>query len=339
MASPETIIAKTENGGASGKTPPKRRNDPLAGALWMLASCALIAGVATLGRYATTAGVPPLQVVFLRVIFALITMLPLLMWRGPSLVRTKQVRTYIVRVAIGLSAMTTWFIALSMVPVGEVTAISFLSPLFATIFAVFLLGEVVRIRRWAATFVGFIGALIILRPGMTEISLGVWLVIFSATAMGLSTMYIKRLTDGDDPDKVVFITTLMMTPVTMVPALYVWEWPDPGLWPYLVLFGPVATLGHICLARAFAAAEASLVMGFDFARLPFAVLYGYLLFGEIIDLWTWIGAGIIFAASVYIARREAQLRRQARDSVAAQSRQAPGQPAASSMDQNPTKAP
>lgn len=304
MASPELLSPEIAR-----QTRPKRRNDPLAGALWMLVSCALIAGVATLGRYATTAGVPPLQVVFLRVVFALITMMPLLVWRGPELVRTTQVRTYIVRVAIGLSAMTTWFIALSMVPVGEVTAISFLSPLFATIFAVFLLGEVVRIRRWAATFVGFAGALIILRPGMTEISLGVWLVIFSATAMGLSSMYIKRLTDGDDPDKVVFITTLMMTPVTLVPALYVWEWPDPALWPYLALFGPVATVGHICLARAFAAAEASFVMGFDFARLPFAVLYGYLLFGEIIDLWTWIGAGVIFAASVYIARREAQLRR------------------------------
>lgn len=288
---------------------PKRRNDPLAGALWMLVSCALIAAVATLGRYATNAGVPPLQVVFLRLLFALITMLPLLIWRGPSLLRTTQIKTYMVRVVIGLSAMTTWFIGLSLVPVGEVTAISFLSPLFATIFAVFFLGEVVRIRRWIATIVGFLGALVILRPGMTEISLGVWLVIFSAIAMGLSTMYIKRLTDGDDPDKVVFLSTILMTPITLLPALYVWEWPDPGLWPYLALFGPIATVGHICLARAFAATEASFVMGFDFARLPFAVLYGYLLFGEIIDVWTWVGAGIIFAASVYIARREAFLRR------------------------------
>ena len=114
---------------------PKRRSDPLAGAMWMLVSCALIAAVATLGRYATTSGVPPLQVVFLRVVFALITMTPLLIWRGPELLRTSQIKTYVVRVAIGLSAMTTWFIALSLVPVGEVTAISFLSPLFATIFA------------------------------------------------------------------------------------------------------------------------------------------------------------------------------------------------------------
>jgi len=287
---------------------PVRRNDPVAGALWMLLSCALIAGVATIGRHVTTAGVPPMQVVFLRLVFALITMSPLLIWRGADLVRTVQIRTYAIRSAIGLLAMTTWFVGLSLVPVGEVTAISFLSPLFATVFAVLLLGEVVRLRRWMATLVGFVGALVILRPGMTEISFGVWMIIISAIAMGLSTMFIKRLTDGDDADKVVFISTLLMTPFMLVPAILVWEWPEPELWFYLLALGPVATLGHVTLARAFVAADGSFVMGFDFARLPFAVLYGYLAFGEIIDLWTWAGAAIIFAASLYIARREAQLR-------------------------------
>ena len=276
----------------------------------MVVSCALIAGVAALGRYATTAGVPPMQVVFLRVIFALITMLPLLAWRGRSLVLTDQWNTYIVRVAIGVCAMSSWFIGLSMVPVGEVTAISFLAPLFATIFAALLLKEVVRARRWIATLIGFAGALVILRPGMADTSVGVWIIVFSATAMGLSTTFIKRLTNADDPDKVVFITTVMMTPVTLIPALYVWQWPAWETWPWLLALGPVATVGHVTLARAFAATEASIVMGVDFARLPFAVLYGYLLFSEIIDVWTWVGAAIIFASSVYIARRETKLRAQ-----------------------------
>lgn len=298
-----------------------RRNDPVTGVLWMLVSCALIAGVAALGRYATTAGVPPMQVVFLRVIFALLTMLPLLAWRGPGLARTDQWKTYTIRVVIGVCAMSSWFIGLSMVPVGEVTAISFLAPLFATIFAALLLKEVVRARRWAATLIGFAGALVILRPGFEETSIGVWIIVFSATAMGLSTTFIKRLTNADDPDKVVFITTVMMTPVTLLPALYVWQWPAPEVWPWLIALGPVATLGHVTLARAFAATEASIVMGVDFARLPFAVLYGYLAFGEIIDLWTWVGAAIIFASSIYIARREAKLRAQP---VAAHTPRTPG---------------
>ncbi len=289
----------------------ERRNDPIAGALWMLVSCALIAGVAALGRYATTAGVPPMQVVFLRLLFALITMLPLLAWRGRDMVRTEQWNTYVVRVLIGLFAMTTWFTGLSMIPVGEVTAISFLAPLFATIFAALLLGEKIRIRRWAATLIGFGGALVILRPGVVETSLGTWLIVISATAMGLSTTFIKRLTNADDPDKVVFIATLLMTPLMLLPALYVWQWPRAEVWPFLLLLGPVATFGHVALARAFAATEASVVMGLDFARLPFAVLYGFLAFNEIIDIWTWIGAAIIFASSIYIARREAQLKKQA----------------------------
>lgn len=291
---------------STNETP--RRNDPLAGVLWMILSCALIAGVAALGRYVTTNGVPPMQVVFLRVIFALITMLPLLLWRGTELIKTDKWGLYTVRVLIGLTAMSTWFIGLSMVPVGEVTAISFLVPLFATIFAALLLGEVVRIRRWMATLIGFGGALVILRPGIVDVSLGVWIIIFSAIVMGLSTTFIKRLTNSDDPDKVVFITTVMMTPLTLLPALHVWEWPRPDLWPFLALFGPVAVIGHVTMARAFVATEASIVMGVDFARLPFAVLYGYLAFGEIIDGWTWVGGGIIFASNVYIVRREARLK-------------------------------
>jgi drug/metabolite transporter (DMT)-like permease len=274
----------------------------------MIVSCALIAAVSALGRYTTTHGVPPMQVVFLRVLFALITMLPLLLWRGTELVRTTQTKIYMLRVVIGVVAMSTWFTGLSMVAVGKATAISFLVPLFSTIFAALLLGEVVRSRRWVATFVGMGGALIILRPGIVELSPGVWLVIVSAITMGLSTIFIKRLTNDDDPDKVVFITTLMMLPITLLPALYTWQWPDADVWLYLILLGPVATIGHITLARAFAATQASIIMGVDFARLPFAVFYGYIVFGEIIDLWTWVGAGIIFLTSIYIARRESRLR-------------------------------
>ncbi|MDH3741176.1 MAG: DMT family transporter, partial [Hyphomicrobiales bacterium] len=157
--------------------------------------------------------------------------------------------------------------------------------------------------------------------GIVEASLGTWLIVFSAIVMGLSTTFIKRLTNADDPDKVVFISTLLMTPVMMVPALYVWEWPPLGVWPYLLLLGPVATFGHVTLARAFAATEASVVMGLDFARLPFAVFYGFIAFGEVIDLWTWIGAAVIFGSTVYIARREAVLKKEL---SAAQTPRTPG---------------
>lgn len=295
---------------SSKKSRAGARHDPLACAFWMIISCALLAGLSVIGRYVTTAGVPPFQVVFLRVIFVLITLLPLFALHGKSFVRTAQWPVYGIRAITGSIAMLAWFSALSLIPVGEVTAISFLAPLFATVGAALILGEVVRIRRWAATLIGLMGALVILRPGVVELSVGSWLAVASAIAMGISSVFIKRLADSDNPDKVVFISSLLQAPLTLLPALYVWQWPDPGLWPYLIALGPVAMLGHVTLTRAFAAAEASFTMSFDFARLPFAVVFGFAVFGEIIDMWTWAGASIIFAASVFIVHREAQLKKQ-----------------------------
>lgn len=287
------------------------RNDPLACAFWMILSCALLAGLATIGRYLAIAGVPPFQIVFLRVVFALAVMLPLFLLRGRAFAETGQWRLYALRAVTGSIAMLCWFSALALIAVGEVTAISFLSPLFATVGAALILGEVVRIRRWAATVIGFLGALVILRPGMVEFSLGGWLAVASAVAMGISSVFIKRLTNDDDPNKVVFLSTLLQAPLTLIPAALVWEWPDAHLWLYLLAMGPVATAGHVTLTRAFAAADASFTMSFDFARLPFAVAFGYAVFGEIIDLWTWIGAAVIFGASLFIVHRESKLKKRA----------------------------
>ncbi len=289
--------------------PLTRRGNAAAGLLWMVLSCALLAGVAALGRYAALAGVSPFQVVFLRLLFGLIALSPVLAWRGPGMLRTSSLRLYAVRVVLGLIGMTSWFLALALLPVGEVTAIGFLTPLFSIMGAALFLGEIVRWRRWTATLIGFAGALIILRPGLGEVGPGTWLALIAAIAMAAASLMIKRLSDRDDPDKVVLISVLMQTPIALIPALFVWQWPDPFLWAVFAVMGALGMLGHITLARAFAAADASLVMGVDFARLPFAVLFGFALFGELIDIWTWIGAGVIFAASLYNARREGKLRR------------------------------
>jgi drug/metabolite transporter (DMT)-like permease len=225
------------------------------------------------------------------------------------MLRTAHLRLYAVRVVLGLAGMTAWFLALALLPVGEVTAIAFLTPLFSIIGAALFLGEIVRWRRWTATLFGFAGALIILRPGIGEVGFGTWMALIAAICMAAASLMIKRLSDRDDPDKVVLISVLMQTPLALIPALFVWQWPDPHLWAVFAAMGALGMLGHITLARAFAAADASLVMSVDFARLPFAVLFGFALFGELIDLWTWIGAGVIFAASLYNAHREGKVRR------------------------------
>ncbi len=274
------------------------------GILWMLISCAFLSGVAVCGRYAALEGVALFQIVLLRLVFAGLAMTPMLARRGPSMLRTPHLRLYLVRVVTGFLAMTTWFAAISLAPVGEVTAIAFLMPLFATIGAALFLAERVGWRRWGAIAVGFVGALVILRPGIVESSAGTWLAVLSAILMAGSSLFIKQLADRDHPDTVVLITTLMQASLALGPGLWVWQPLEAELWAVFALMGTLGMLGHITLARALRAADASVVMGVDFARLPFAVLFGWALFGELIDLWTWLGAGLIFAAAFYTMRRE-----------------------------------
>lgn len=288
------------------------RSDLAQGILWVTLAMALFAGLAASSRYAMTFGYHPFQIAFFRFLSAVILMSPLLFWRGLSLVKSNAPELYLVRSMIALFSMTSWFYAISLIPLGELTAIGFLSPLFGTLAAIVFLGEKVKLRRWTALAVGFVGAMIMLRPGATPIGLGQYLALFSAFTGGVMAVLLKQLAGRDDPDKIAFLTTLIMTPISLVPALFVWRHPTFEVLPIMVVVGITGALGHMCLARAFRAADASLVLTLEFSRLPFAVALGYLLFGELIDVWTWVGAAIIFASAVYIAQREAKLRREAR---------------------------
>ena len=294
------------------KTVVAPRNDFAAGVLWVTLAMALFAGLAASSRYCMSLGYHPLQVAFFRFLSALVLMLPLLFWRGFSLIKSNAPELYAIRATISLFSMTAWFWAIALIPLGELTAIGFLSPLFGTLAAVLLLGEKVRARRITALTIGFMGAMIMLRPGMSPLGIGQGLALFSAMTGGVMAVLLKQLAGRDDPDKIVFLTTLIMTPLSLMTAVFVWRWPSWELLLPITVVGLTGVLGHMCLARAFRAADASLVLTLEFSRLPFTVALGFLLFGELIDLWTWVGAAIIFASAVYIARREAQLRREAR---------------------------
>lgn len=284
--------------------------------LWVTLAMILFAVLAAASRKATLLGYDPLQVVFLRNLSALLLLLPLLAWRGVSLIRSQAIGLYGVRVVISLVSMTSWFCALALIPMGEITAIGFLSPIFGTLTAIVFLGEKVRLRRWTAMIVGFIGAMIILRPGAATLGLGQGLALISAVSGGLIAALLKRLTTADDPEKIVFITTAMMTPLSLIPALFVWRTPGLEIVPAMAVVAVSGVLGHIALMRAFRLIDASLVMTFEFSRLPFVVALGYFMFGELIDGWTWVGAVVIFASAVYITSREAKLRRAARHAAA-----------------------
>jgi len=282
----------------------RSKDTALQSVVWMLISCCALSILAALGRLLGQYEVNAFQTVFCRLLFAFMVMLPMVMHLGFKSVTTGQLKTYILRSISGMIAMWTWFYAVTLIPIGEQTALSFLAPLFTTIGAAFVLRETVRMRRWSAIIIGFVGALVIIRPGIIEISFGHWVAILSAVAMGCSALIIKQLTRRDNPLIIVFISHLIMIPMALVPAIIVWEWPNHQVWLIMMATGPVAVIGHFTLTKSYSLADASFVAGVDYARLPFAVLFGWLLFNELSDLWTWVGASIIFASSFYVIRRE-----------------------------------
>ena len=163
--------------------------------------------------------------------------------------------------------MLLLFIALSLLPLAEVTALSFTAPLFATVGAALLLREHVGARRWTATLVGFCGALVILRPGVGAFSGASLVALASAVAMAAAQLSVKSLSRTEHPNAIVAIMGLLMTPMSLPPAVFVWVWPSASTFLWLLLMGLAATIGQVFLVRAMQTADASAVMPFDFSRL------------------------------------------------------------------------
>ncbi|GAB4176818.1 MAG: DMT family transporter [Thalassobaculales bacterium] len=281
---------------------------PVRGVLWMIAAAALFSVMAAIIRVMVTE-LHSFQVVFLRNLFGVVAMLPWLLRHGSAAIRTARLGAYSARAAIGIANMLCWFSAIALLPLATATALGFTAPLFATLGAALFLGEVVRLRRWTATMVGFAGVLVVLRPGLDDLSLGAGLALVAAALTAMSTLMVKTLSRTESPAAVATWMVLLLTPLSLPTALWVWQWPSLEAWGLALLLGIVGSVGHVCLNRSLAAADASVVVPFDYTKLPLVALWGYLLFAETPDMWTWVGAGIIAASAIYIARREALVAR------------------------------
>lgn len=251
------------------------------------------------------------QIGFLRSVFGLIFLLPIILkgWDFSDL-RVKRPKLHIIRGA--LSAMNTlaWFTAIAIMPLGEAVALNFTSPLFATLLAAIFLGEAVRARRWTATIVGFIGVLIVVRPGGETVQLGAILALGSALSIAVNVLLIRVMSQEDSTRAIVTTFNLAIVFFTLIPAMVVWTWPSPLMWAVTFAVGVTTTVAHLMLTKAMSLAEASAIVPLEFIRLPLAVLIGFVWFSEILDVWTILGATIIGCSAVYIARREAMAARQ-----------------------------
>ena len=264
------------------------------------------------------------EIAFFRSFFGMLAALPLLLKHGPGLLRTTQLPRYVVRCVLGTLSMFCGFWAIGHLPLAQAVSLSYSTPLFVTIAAVIWLGEQVRVRRWSAVVLGFIGVLIIVRPGTTEFSVASLVAVSAAVISGIVAIQIKQLSYTEPADRIVLLTTIFWVPLSFVPALWVWEWPHGIVWLWVVLAGVLGTGGHMLWTRALKLGDVSALTPISFMQLPIVVVFGYLLFGEELDRWTLVGAAIIFGANGYIAHREARLARRAA-SVAATSAAKPGQ--------------
>ncbi len=275
----------------------------------MTASCAAFACLTSVIRHLGDSGLHPFEIVFFRNLFGLAALAPWFWRAGFAGLKTANPRLQVGRGLSGLVGMVCWFSAVNMIPMAEVVALSFTMPLFATIAAILVLGERVGLRRWSAVVIGFGGAMLILRPGLEVVNEGSLLSLFAACTMAANVVMLKILTRSDSTPTIVAWNQMVILPFSFLLALFVWQMPAAEDWLWLVLMGLVATLGHLALTRAFRLADATAVMPFDFFRLIFVALLGYVFFAERPSPWIWLGAGVIFVSAVYVAHREARLAR------------------------------
>ena len=287
----------------------KDLSPPIQGAIWMLIAALVFSCLNTLIRWLTAEqGLHPFQAAFFRIFFGLLFMVPLMV-RGGRAGLGRHNPLYIRRAVVGVIGMLASFYGIANLPLATSTALSFTAPMFTTVLAVFLLGEVVRLRRWTAIIMGFLGAVIILRPGWTPLDAGMVAALISAASSALNTIVIKQLARTEPANAIVTWMALYYTPFLLIPALFVWEWPAWDLWPWIVMMGVLGSLGHMAMTRAFTAADATVVMTFDYTRLPISAGLGLIFFSEWPDEYTVLGAVIIGCSGLYIAHREAKVSR------------------------------
>ena len=206
--------------------------------------------------------------------------------------------------ALNLISMLCFFSAVAMMALGDLTAISFASPIWWTLGGALLFRETVTRSRWIATLGGIVGVLVILRPGLGVVSPPALLVLLGTVAYVLSSLTVKAASRHQPALVIVLQLSMMMTAVSLFPALGVWRWPSLEVWIYGAMVGTLATVGWTTLTRALAVADASSIAPYDFARLPFTIIPAFLMFGEAPDSFALLGSAIIFAAALYASRQE-----------------------------------
>jgi drug/metabolite transporter (DMT)-like permease len=283
----------------------------LLGCLWMLAGGLLFVAVTVLVRHLGS-DMPAVEAAFIRYCVGVVLVLPMawrMRWR---LIGRHSYGLYALRGLLHGGAVMLWFFAMARIPLAEVTAIGFSTPVITALGAILLFREPVRIRRMLAIAAGFVGTLVILRPGFQQIEAGALAQLSAAFLFSGSFLLTKKMTQRESSGDILVMLSIFCTLALLPGALYVWRTPTPVEVAWLALVAVFATAGHYAVTRAIAHAPLTVTQPLTFLQLVWAVLFGYLLFDEVPDGWVIFGAGIVVAAVSYIAHREARAARRVR---------------------------
>ena len=278
------------------------------GALWLLFGAFFFSAM---GLFVKLLGarLPSIEIAFFRSLAGLVAVLPLMLREGVGLWRTRRLGAHFGRALLGTAGMVCGFYAFTHLPLAEATAISFTKPLFMVVLAALVLHETVRARRWTATAIGFVGVLLMMRPGAGTIQAASLVALVGAFFGALVSIFIKQLVATERKSTILAYLSLVAMLLTGLPMLFVWVTPNFGDLVLIALMGVVGSIAQICLMQAFKLGEASALAPFDYARLPFAAAFGWLVFGEVLDGWAVAGVLVIILSSAYIAWRETHLTR------------------------------
>jgi len=280
------------------------KHQPVAGILWMVAAACCFAASLTLVKAVQDGGMTPFQAVLFRQVFGLIIFVPVILRVGVSTLRTAVPHRHFMRAFFGFMGMCTGYYSLTLINVADSVALQFTLPIFTMFCAIWLLDEKLHSHRVIATLIGFCGVLVIVRPGFSEVNAGVVLALAAAAFYATSDTMSRWVARNDPFPSIMMWNFICMIPLAAIPSIYWWVPVHGDAWWQLLAFSVAGVGAQFCLTRSFGLAEASLVSPILFLRLPLIAAIAFFAFGETTEIWTWVGAAVIFVATTWMTRVE-----------------------------------
>ena len=269
------------------------------GGFWMLVSCFCYAGAASVARKIGGA-YSPYELTLIRALVAVSMMAPLYLREGGSLLFwPKRMFMHFLTGVFTFFGIVFWFKATAFMPIADFFALQFVTPLLTIALAIMFLGERSDLKCWVATLVGFGGVLIILRPGIISVSFASIAALMSAVFYASDNTAIKSLSRSASPTMIVYFAHLLLIPISLPFAILEWRTPEFGDLGNILLVSLLLTTAYLTITKAISLTVARIVQPVNFMRMPIAAVFGWILFSEFPDVWTWVGAIIIFFAATY----------------------------------------